>query len=187
MTRRSRAARPAAPAEGPGGGALSVSAAAAANVNEPVVSAPRWPESALFRWEERAGPRDVWDTVPFPHGGPGVFGRLRDSVIASKLLRGHGEGRASTALSAELGGGSGASYSLPLADDDDMNKAVHLWGMCQGVPRFLAVAVHEGEGEGAAAAAALALPRAISGRVLVTGVCAFKLIHRLIYPILLFL
>ena len=118
----------------------------------------RWPASALFRWAERVGPRDVWDALPFPPGGPGVLARLRAAAASSKLF-GHGrvEGRApapAISLSAELGAG-GVSFLLPINDDEDVKNAVHLWSSSNQAG-FIGIVVRE---EGGAAA----VPRSVGG------------------------
>ena len=131
----------------PGGGKPD---AAAMSVPPPLGS-PRWPASALFRWEEQAGPRDVWDVLPFPQEGPGVFGRLSESVAGSSLFRGHdGLSPALIVLSAGLNVG-GALQLLPLKNDEDVGKAVQLWQLCPATAGVIAISVR---GEGAAANAA---------------------------------
>ena len=85
----------------------------------------RWPATVLFRWKEKSGPRDAWDTFPFPQGGSGVYGRLRAAAFSSTLFQSaRGEGRV-PALSVELSVG-GASRVLLLQTDKDVEKAVQL-------------------------------------------------------------
>jgi len=191
MTDQSTATRPAAPSvagggggagDGPGGAAPPVVAgsgtgnpaaaaagtppapeAAANNSSAPLPSgaAPRWPASAFFRWEDGAGPRDAWDALPFPPGGPGVLGRLRAAATGSKLFRdgrpGGGEDR-TFSLSAELNLG-GLSHLVPLKEDEDVLKAIQLWLPPPGAGGGMAIAVCREEG-GASNAAA---PRSVCG------------------------
>ena len=172
MTRRSRAARPAAraagpegPGEGPpGGGGADVSTGAnaavagasveaGANAPPPLSAALRWPTSALFRWEERAGPLDVWSALPFPPpgGGPGLLARLRTAAASSKLFRARGAGRASApaiSLSAELSV-CGERQLFPLNDDEDVEQAIQMmWRPSPGTADVFSLAVREGEGGG---------------------------------------
>ena len=140
MTRRSRVARPAAravdsegiaPASGADAAAdgAPLAGAAAASPSAPPSVAPHWPSSVLFRWEEQAGPSNVWDAPKFPPGGPGVFGRLRAIAVSSKIFR----GRTSVpALSAALGTGASCRL-LPLEDDEDVENAVRLWAHGPGI------------------------------------------------------
>ena len=121
--------------EGGSPAAPLVAAATDAAAHVPPLGTPRWPASALFRWEEQAGPHDAWDTFPFPPGGPGVLARLRAAAAASRLLRGRGDGF-KLALSAELNAG-GASRLLPLKDDEDVDKAAQLWRCCPGIPSVI--------------------------------------------------
>ena len=158
MTRRSRALRPAALRAGPEGAGedpgVSVDAADGAALNAP---APHWPSSVLFRWEEKAGPRDAWDALPFPPLGAGVCDRLRAAALRSLLFSGRGvEGRTSTLrLSAALSVG-GAPQLLPLNDDGNVEKAVKLlWTLCPATASVFAVAVREEGGGPIASAAAL--------------------------------
>ena len=86
---------------------------------------------ALFRWEERAGPSDAWDSLPFPPGGPGLLGRLRDAAASSELFRARrGEGRTppSLALSVKLKFAD-VLQLLPLISDEGVEKAIQLWHM----------------------------------------------------------
>ena len=169
MTRRSRAARPEARAPGgnPGGAQLDEGvppagngSASEAHVAPPSV-APRWPASVYFRWEEKAGPRDVWDSLPFPQEGAGVFGRLRAAAAGCKLFRARGAPPAFS-LSASCCA-SGLFSLVPLNDDEDVEKAIGLMGqLCPGTASVLAIAVREEE---EAAFAAPAVPRSIGAAV----------------------
>ena len=134
-----RAADPrAAGGEGGGSGGLteggppSAAATAAVDMPPPPV-APRCPALALFRWEERAGPSDVWDSLPFPPGGPGVLGRLLSAAAGSNLFRERrGEGCVFTpTLSANINVDA-ALQLLPLMSDEDVEMAVQLWQMGPG-------------------------------------------------------
>ena len=116
-------------------------------------AAPRWPAGSFFRWEEGAGPRDVWDALPFPPGGPGVFGRLLAAAAGSSLFRGRGEGDGpSLALSAVLSVG-GFALPAPLRDDEDVEKAVQLWRRSPGTAGVIVITLQEG------GASAASIPR----------------------------
>ena len=133
MTRRSRSVRTAAGAE--------------VGVDDPLTSgdsALRWPASALIRWEERKGPRDVWTILPFPRGGSGVLYRLLDATSSSKLFRGRSRlSVTALTLSAELSVG-GALQLFPLKDDEDVEQAIQLtWKLCPGTEGVVPFAVSE--------------------------------------------
>ena len=121
---------------------LGASDVAASSAVAPPSVTPRWPSSALFRWEEQAGPRDAWDALPFPPGGPGLLDRLRAAAAASRLLRGRDEGYFHISLSFEFVAG-GSSRLLPLKDDEDVEKAVQLWLGAHGA--IVIVAREEGD------------------------------------------
>ena len=113
----------------------------AASTNVPPLSAPRWPDIALFRWEEHAGPRDAWDALKFPKGGPGVLGRLRAVVLGSKLHGRNDDRVPSLFLSAALSVG-GAPQLFPMDDDEDIEKIVQLMRlMCPASAGVIAIAV----------------------------------------------
>ena len=99
MTRRSRAARPAAQEAGGPGDSVPDAAGAGAGALPPRPAAPPQdggttsspgPASVRVRWDEQAheDSRDVWDVLPFPPQGPGVLGLLRDAVARCSLFRG---------------------------------------------------------------------------------------------------
>ena len=148
MTRRSRAAAPSTnPRDAERGlpgneqhrGNDAESPAAAGEGAEaafPPWGVPRRPAIMLFRWEQQAGPRDVWDAFPFPQAGSGVFNRLHDAASSSRLFA-HGRGGNVLALSAELNVGG----VLPLRDDEDVEKALRLWQPSPGNVGVIAIVV----------------------------------------------
>ena len=145
MMHRSRAARPAAQAGGPGASA-EAAAGAGSGADAPPPSGSRWPSSALVRWE---GPRDVWDILPFPPQGPGVLGLLRDAVARCSLFRGRRGEEPSLVLSLSVVlSAGGASRTLPLKNDEDVEKAVLLWLRYPGTAEIIDVTTRE---EGVAA------------------------------------
>ena len=115
------------------GGPPAATAAVASVGAPPPPVAPRWPALALFRWEERAGPSDVWDSLPFPPGGTGLLGRLLSAAAGSELLRARrGEGHAPALMLSAKFNVSDALQLLPLMSDEDVEKAVQLWQMGPG-------------------------------------------------------
>ena len=112
---------------------------------------PRWPSTVFFRWEDGAGPRDMWDALPFPLAGPNVFGRLLNAVSGSSLIRGRGvEGGRVLSLSAALSVGP-LFPPVPLKSDEDVEKAVGMWQPPPGTAGVITIAVREEEGAAAAA------------------------------------
>ena len=138
------------------GDAAAAGAATNNGVPPPASVATCWPASAFFRWEDGAGPRDAWDALPFPPGGPGVFGRLLATATRVSLFHGRRCGFApAPALSAVLNL-SGVLQLIPLKGDDDVEKVVRLAGqLSPGTAAVLTFAVRE-EGASAAAASAAA-------------------------------
>ena len=162
MAHRSVAAQAEARAAGPeeadgsktaGDPAAAAALGAASAAAHLPAGALRWPASALFRWEDQGGSLDVWDYLSFPPRGHGMLGRLLSAVTSSKLFRGR-ERIPTLLLIARLSPAGSDPMSLPLYDDEDVEKAVSLWRMCPGVPGVITIAVNE-EGERDAAPALL--------------------------------
>ena len=154
MKRRSGAARSVARAAGgagEGGGLLAGGVpadAAAPNSVPPPLVAPRWPARALFRWEERAGPSEAWDSLPFPPGGPGLLGRLRAAAASSELFRARrGEGVVPALTMSVKFNVLDVLQLLPLISDEGVEKVVQLWQMAPGsAGGVIAIAVREDGG-----------------------------------------
>ena len=159
MRRATAVSGDAAPAGGgvnAGAGAAAVEGAVNSNAMPSSGAAPRWPASAFFRWEDDAGPRDAWDALPFPPGGPGVLGRLRAAVAGSKLFR-YERSAPAPALSAELNLGS-VSRLLPLKEDRDVEKVIQAWQLPPCPGGVLALAIQRGGGDGVVAGLSNAFP-----------------------------